>query len=78
MARLRDFAWDTFFLVGKWALLAYAVIAGLLEYVFVLDRTPGDVLLLLTVALAVFAVDIPLLFAFSVARYESAREGQGD
>lgn len=70
LSRLRAFAWRTFFLVGRYALLAYIVIAGMLEFVFVLDGTPGRLLVLLTLMLAVFAVDIPLLFAFSVARYQ--------
>jgi ABC-type uncharacterized transport system permease subunit len=70
LSRVREFAWDKFFLVGGWALLAYVVIAGMLEYVFVLDHTPGSQLALLTMTLVVFAVDIPLLFAFSVARYQ--------
>lgn len=72
LSRVREFAWSTFFLVGRWTLLAYIVIAGLLEYVFVLDRTPGSLLVLFTVTLVVYAVDIPLLFAFSVARYQPA------
>lgn len=72
LSRLRDFAWDTFFLVGRWALLAYIIVAGMLEYVFILDGTPNTILALLTVALVIFAVDIPLLFAFSVARYQPA------
>lgn len=76
VSRLRDFAWGTFFLVGRWALLAYLVIAGMLEYVFILDRTPSTTLALLTVALVIYAVDIPLLFAFSVARY--ARGGTSE
>jgi hypothetical protein len=71
LCRLREFAWHTFFIVGGWAVLAYAVIAGVLEYVFVLDETPRSLLLLLTATLAVFAVDVPLLFAFSVARYQA-------
>lgn len=72
LSRVRDFAWDKFFLVGRWALLAYVVIAGMLEYVFVLDHTRGSQLVVLTLMLAVFAVDIPLLLAFSVARYQPA------
>ncbi len=72
LSRTQEFAWDKFFLVGKWALLAYLVIAGMLEYVFVRNDTPDDVLALLTAMLAIFAVDIPLLFAFSVARYQPA------
>ena len=71
VAGLRQFAWDTFFVVAKWALLAYAVIAGVLEYVFIYDGTRGTMLVLLTVSLVVFAVDIPVLFGFSVARFQA-------
>ncbi|HLI16340.1 MAG TPA: hypothetical protein VKV23_09850 [Acidimicrobiales bacterium] len=77
LARLRAFAWERFLLVLRWALLGYAVISGMLEYVFVLDHTRGTMLVLLTVMLVVFAINIPLLLAFSVARYhevEPARE----
>lgn len=70
VAGLRHFAWNTFFLVAKWALLGYAVIAGILEYVFVYDGTRGTMLVLLTMALVVFAVDIPVLLGFSVARFQ--------
>lgn len=71
LSTLRDFDWKTFFLVAKWSLLAYLVIAGLLEYVFAYDHTPGRVLAVLTGMLVIYAVDIPLLFAFSVARYQT-------
>jgi hypothetical protein len=70
LVRLREFAWDRFFLVGKWALVAYLVIGGMLEYVFVADHTPRNLLVLLSSMLLVFAIDVPLLFAFSVARYQ--------
>ncbi len=70
LTRIRGFAWDAFFLVGRWALLAYLVIAGMLEYVFVTDGTRGSALIVLTLMLIVYAVDIPLLLAFSVARYQ--------
>jgi hypothetical protein len=70
VSRLRDFAWDVFFRVAGWAGLAYVVIAGMLEYVFVLDNTHGTTLVMLTLMLVVFALDIPLLLAFSVARYQ--------
>ncbi len=71
LARLRTFAWDRFFLVGRWVLVGYIVIAGMLEYVFVLDGTRGSVLVVLTAFLLLFAVDVPLLLAFSVARYQT-------
>lgn len=73
IARLREFAWDTFFQVGKWSLLAYAVISGMLEYVFIRDDTRGSSLVLTTLMLVVFALDVPLLFAFSVAKYQEPR-----
>ena len=70
LARVRDFAWRTFFVVGGWTLAAYVVIAGMLEFVFVLDHTPGSLLTVLSLMLVIFAVDVPLLLAFSVARYQ--------
>jgi hypothetical protein len=75
LARLHEFAWDKFFLVGGWALAAYVVIGGMLEYVFVLDHVRGGLLAVLTLMLAVFSVNIPLLLAFSVAQYQPARGG---
>ncbi|MDA8148883.1 MAG: hypothetical protein M0Z93_08910 [Actinomycetota bacterium] len=82
LARVRPFAWGRFFSVARWALLAYLVFAGILEYVFVLDGTRGGLLVVLTCMLAIYAVNIPLLLAFSVARYqpvaEPARERSGD
>jgi hypothetical protein len=72
VARLREFAWGRFRKVGGWALLAYIVTAGMIEFVFVLDGTPGPILTLLTGMLVIYAVDIPLLLAFTVARYQPA------
>ena len=69
LARLREFAWNRFFQVFKWALLAYLVIAGMIGYAFTIDGTRGSVLAVLVLMLGVFAFDIPLLLAFSVARY---------
>jgi len=74
LARVRPFAWGRFFSVARWALLAYLVFAGILEYVFVLDGTRGGLLIVLTVMLAIYAVNIPLLLAFSVARYQPVTE----
>ena len=70
LARIEEFAWAKFFQVFGWALLAYLVIAGILEFVFVFDHTPGRQLVLFSVMLALFAIDVPLLLAFSVARYQ--------
>ena len=35
VARTKTFAWDKFFLVGKWTLLSYVIAAGLIEFAFV-------------------------------------------
>ena len=70
LSQLQSFAWRTFYQVGGWALLAYLVIAGMLEFIFVFDHTRGSMLVLLSAMLAIFAVDVPMLFAFSVARYQ--------
>jgi hypothetical protein len=69
LARTPGFNWDAFFGVARWALLAYCVIAGILWFVFVHDGTRGGVLAVLTLSLVVFAVHVPLLIGFTVARY---------
>lgn len=70
LSRVREFSWTSFWLVIRWALLAYVVIAGMLLYVFLRDGTRGTQLVLVTLMLAAYAVNIPLLLAFSVARYQ--------
>ncbi len=70
LARIEGFAWRAFRLVSGWVFLAYLVIAGMLEYVFIYDHTSGSQLVILTAMLAVFAVDIPILLGFSVARFQ--------
>ncbi len=71
LSRIRPFAWGTFSLVARWAFLAYVVIAGLLGFVFVFDHTHGAALGVLVVTLLVFALDVPAVIAFTVARYEA-------
>ena len=73
IARLRDFAWHRFFQVARWALLAYAVIAGVIEYAFIYDHTRGDLLVVMTFGLVLFMLNVPVLIAFTVARYEATR-----
>lgn len=69
LSRVRDFAWERFFTVGKWSLLAYVVIAGMIEYAFLQDHIRGGTLVVLTLSLVVFAVHVPMLVGFTVARY---------
>jgi hypothetical protein len=73
LSRVKGFAWDRFFQVGKWSLLAYVAIAGMIEYVFLRNHLSGGPLIVLTLSLVVFAVHVPILVGFTVARYyESA------
>jgi hypothetical protein len=77
LTRLRDFAWPLFFKVARWTLLAYAVMYGMLEFTFVYDHVGGSTLAVLTLMLVVIAIDVPLLFGFSVARYADERQAGG-
>jgi hypothetical protein len=72
LSRLQPFNWQVFRQVAGWVLAAYVVIAGMLEYVFIYDHTRGTQLVVLSLMLAVFAFDIPMLLGFSVARFQEA------
>ncbi len=69
LARVQEFAWPRFFQVAKWSLLAYVGIAGMIEYAFLQDHIRGGSLVVLTLSLVVFAVHVPMLVGFTVARF---------
>jgi hypothetical protein len=69
LTRVQDFAWGRFFQVGRWALLAYAITAGLIEYAFLRNGLSGGPLIVLTLSLVIYALHVPMLIAFTVARY---------
>jgi hypothetical protein len=71
LARTPQFAWWRFFQVLRWGLLAYVVVSGMLEYTFLYDRTRGSVLAILTMMLVLFAVNVPLLLAFTSAAHQA-------
>jgi peptidoglycan/LPS O-acetylase OafA/YrhL len=73
LARISEFAWESFFLVAGWSLVGYLVIAGMIEFAFIYDDTPGPQLAALSAGLALFAVDVPLLLGYSVARHQDVR-----
>ena len=78
LTRVKDFPWDRFFAVAKWSLLAYLVIAGLIEYAFLKNHLSGAPLVVLTLSLLVFAIHVPTLLGFTVARYyDPAQEMAG-
>jgi hypothetical protein len=67
---LSSFSRSSFHLVAGWSLAAYVVIGGMIEYVFLRNHTRGEELALLTWALVLFVIDVPLILGFSVARYQ--------
>lgn len=75
LSRVRDFAWGRFFQVAGWALLAYTTIAGMILYAFLEDDLSGGPLIVLTLSLLVFALHVPMLIGFTVARYADSGAG---
>lgn len=69
MARVPGFAWQRFVDVGKWSLLAYVTTAGLIGWVFIRDGLRGGTLVVLVASLAVYALQVPLMVGFTVARH---------
>ena len=76
-ARIRPFAWERFRQVYGWAFVAYAIQAGMIEWSFAKNHTPAAPLTLLTIGLVVFATTVPLMIAFTVARYQAVGEAAG-
>jgi hypothetical protein len=70
LTRVKGFSWDAFVRVGRWALLAYVISAGMIEFAFVRNHTRGATLGVVTGMLVVFALDVPFLIATTVARYQ--------
>jgi hypothetical protein len=78
LARVVGFPWRRFFDVAKWALLAYATTAGLIEYAFLRNHVSGGALVVLTLSLVVYAIHVPTLIGFTVARYHQPAEAGPD
>ena len=72
MARIEPFAWRTFRRVAGWTLAAYVVVAGMLAYAFIYDHVRGAQLVVLLLMLLDFALDVTLLYGYSVARFQPA------
>jgi hypothetical protein len=70
LLRIPDFAWPRFLQVAKWALLAYLFTAAMIEYAFLRNHLKGGALVILTLSLLVYAIQVPTLIAFTVARWE--------
>jgi hypothetical protein len=74
LSRVRQFDWPRFYEVAKWSLLAYVVIAGMIEYVFLRNHLKGGPLVVLTLSLVIFAVHVPALVGFTVARFHDSAD----
>jgi hypothetical protein len=77
LARQKDFAWWRFRQVAAWTVLAYVVIAGMIEYAFVYDHTRGNVLVVMTLLLVTFGLNPPVLMGFTVARFAEPKRPTG-
>lgn len=70
LATIRPFAWKRFRQVLGWTLLAYVIQSAVIVFAFVVNDVPAGPMALFCVGLVVFATDVPLMIAFTVARYE--------
>jgi hypothetical protein len=70
LARVRDFGWSSFRVVGFWTLAAYILQAGMIGYAFVHNGARGAPLVVIILLLVPFAVAVPLMIAFTVGRYQ--------
>jgi len=68
--RKKSFARKLFLKVAKWVFLYILVLTGMGEYVIIFDGTRGETLVVITIILLLFLVNIPMLWGFSVARHE--------
>ena len=66
----RQFAREVFFKVAKWVFLSMLVLTGVGESVIVFDGTRGEPLVIITIVLVLFLINVPMLWGFSVARHE--------
>ena len=78
LRRVPGFAWPRFYQVAKWALAAYLFTAAMIEYAFLRDHLSGGPLVILTLSLIVYAVQVPTLIAFTVARYDTTSSDPAD
>ena len=68
--RKKPFARKRFFTVAKWVFLYILLLTGMGEYVMAFDGMRGEALVIMTIILLLFLVNIPMLWGFSVARHE--------
>ncbi len=69
LVRHRGFNWGMFRRVFRWALLAYVISSGMIEFAFVRDHTRGAPLVVVSGLLVIFATSVPTTIAVTTARY---------
>ncbi len=74
LSQVAGFAWTRFLQVAKWAGLAYLFSAAMIEYAFLRNQVSGGPLVILTLSLLVYALQVPTLIAFTVARFATPDE----
>jgi ABC-type transport system involved in cytochrome c biogenesis permease component len=70
LSRVDGFPWPRFFQIFKWGLAAYTITAGMIAYAFLRDSVSGGALVVLLLSLVVYAVHVPVLIGFTVARFD--------
>lgn len=70
LASIRPLAWWRFKQVLGWALVAYVLQSAIIEWTFIKNKVPSGPLTLLTLGLVVFSTVVPLMVAFTTARYQ--------
>ncbi len=73
---IRPFAWSLFLKVFKWTLLAYVLQSAIIQWAFIINDVPGRPLAVLTTGIVVFATVVPLMIAFTAARYQQVDADQ--
>ncbi len=68
LARAESLSWRQLVVVARYSALGTLVVAGIAEFVFLYDGTRGRVLALMSAVLLLAALDVPVIFGFSVAK----------
>ena len=71
LVRIRPFAWDRFRLVFSVGLAAYVLQSAIIAWAFVINDVPAGPMTILSLGLVVFATIVPVMLAFTVARYQA-------
>jgi len=74
LTAIRPFAWARFTQVFRWALLAYVLQSAIIEWSFIKNDVPGRPLAVLSIGLVVFSTAVPIMIAFTVARYQTVAD----